>query len=448
MPSRIASFFLEPDPRIATGLLLAIIALLPAEPLFNVPMIALGVLGLVQVVSRRARLTSPEYRFLCVAFLCIWLPMLASLPDAVNPGGAIRKTASICIYFLAGVYAVGACTRFREVDWTMTGVVALLVFFFLDALWQFQFGTDWFGIPYEEGDRVTGPLRTGRIGSLLAGFAPLYFEMVRRASRRWRLSPVMLLPFLLTIFLSGSRTAWGALAVASAGYLLFLFRWSNSRASVRPKLRLGRFAGITGGLVLAAAITAYAWPNGVERAWKATEHRVESLAGIWSGDRAKFERAVTWRLSIWETAVNMWSVHWLNGVGPLGFRTAYRDYNPERDYYHEYLVESGQGHLVATSPRSPHLPLFEIATCTGVIGLLGYVILAVYFFRRLRRLERDAFQSTFPYALALIVALFPLNGHVDFFSLYYVTLIWWTIIVNACAFGVVSRQDATAVTAE
>ena len=76
------------------------------------------------------------------------------------------------------------------------------------------------------------------------------------------------------------------------------------------------------------------------------------------------------------------------------------------------------------------------------------MILAVYFFRRLRRLERDAFQSTFPYALALIVALFPLNGHVDFFSLYYVTLIWWTIIVNACAFGVVSRQDATAVTAE
>ena len=272
--------------------------------------------------------------------------------------------------------------------------------------------------------------------------------MVRRASRRWRLSPVLLLPFLLTIFLSGSRTAWGALAVASAGYLLFLFRWSDSRSSARPKSRLGRFAGITGGLVLAAAITAYAWPNGVERVWKATEHRVESLAGIWSGDRAKFERAVTWRLSIWETAVNMWSAHWLNGVGPLGFRTAYRDYNPEQDYYHQYLVRSGQGHLVATSPRAPHLPLFEIATSTGVIGLLGYVILAVYFFRRLRRLERDAFQSTFPYALALIVALFPLNGHVDFLSLYYVTLIWWTIIINACAFAVTSRPGTTTVPAE
>ena len=147
-------FFLEPNPWVATALLLAIIALLPADPLFNVPMIALAVLGLVQVALRRARLTSPEYRFLCVAFLCIWLPMLASLPDAVNPGESIRKTASLCIYFLAGVYAAGAYTRFRDLDWLMVGVVALLVVFYLDALWQFQFGTDWLGIPYEESGRV------------------------------------------------------------------------------------------------------------------------------------------------------------------------------------------------------------------------------------------------------------------------------------------------------
>lgn len=448
VPSRIVTFLLAPDPRAATGLLLAIIVLLPVEPLFNVPMIALAVLGLVQVASRRVRLASLDYRFLCVAFLCIWLPMLALLPDAVNPVESIRKTASICIYFLAGVYAVSAYTRFRDLDWLMTGVVALLVVFYLDALWQFQFGTNWFGVPYEEGSRLAGALRPGRIGSLLAGFAPLYFEMVRRASRSWRLSPVLLLPFLLTIFLSGSRTAWGALAVASVGYLLFLFRWPERQSPVPLKSRMGRFAGTSVAVVLAAAITAYAWPNGVERVWKATEHRIESLAGIWSGDRRSFERAVTWRLSIWETAVNMWSTHWLNGVGPVGFRTIYRDYNPERDYYHEYLEETGQGHLVAKSPRSPHLPLLEIATSTGILGLIGYVFLAVYFFKRLRKLDHGAFQFTFPYALTLIVALFPVNGHIQFYGLYFVTLIWWTIIVNACAFAVASRQAAPAVPTE
>ena len=435
-------FFLEPNPWVATALLLAIVALLPAEPLFNVPMIALAVLGLVQVALRRARLTSPEYRFLCVAFLCIWLPMLASLPDAVNPGESIRKTGSLCIYFLAGVYAAGAYARFRDLDWLMAGVVALLVVFYLDALWQFQFGTDWLGIPYEESGRVAGAFYTGRIGSLLAGFAPFYFEMVRRASRRWQLSPVLLIPFLLTIYLAGSRTAWIALAVASAGYLLFVFRWADRPSQARLKSRLGRFAGISGALVLAAALTAYAWPNGVERIWKATEHRIVPLAGLWSGDREKFERAVSWRLSIWETGVNMWSEHWLNGVGPLGFRTAYRDYNPERDYFHEHLEETGFGHLVSEWPRSPHLQLLEIATDTGVIGLLGYVALIVYFFGRLRRLERGAFQSTFPYALVLVVALFPFSGHIGFFKLYYVTLIWWMIIVNACAFAIAWREAA------
>ena len=442
MGPRLAGLVLEPDARIATGLLLAVIALLPAEPLFNVPMIAIAVLGLVQVIARPRRLLSFENRFLCVAFLCIWLPMLASLTDAVDSGGSLRKTASLGIYFLAGVYAVGAYTRFREVDWLMAGVTALFVLFYLDALWQFQFGTDWFGIPYdEESGRVTGAFYTGRIGSLLAGFSPLYFELVRRAARRWRWSPVLLLPFLLTIFLSGTRTAWGALVVATIGYLLFLFRWSDRPSSRGRRLHSGRIATAVTAVALAAAISTYAWWGGIEKVWTATESRVESLSGLWSGDREKFEQAVTWRLSIWETAVNMFSVHWLNGVGPRGFRVAYRDYNPERDYYHESLVLSGKGHLTATSPRSPHSALLEIATGTGAIGLLGYVILAVYFLARLRRLEREAFRSAYPYALTLVVALFPLNGHFEFYGLYFATLIWWTIIVNACAFAVASREE-------
>ena len=73
-------------------------------------------LGLVRLVSRRVRLGSPENRFLCIAFLCIWLPMLASLPDAVNPVESLRKTASLCIYFLAGICVAGAYARFRDLD--------------------------------------------------------------------------------------------------------------------------------------------------------------------------------------------------------------------------------------------------------------------------------------------------------------------------------------------
>ena len=140
--SRLAAIVLEPDARVAGVLLLAFMALLPAEPLYNAPFIALAILGLIRLVSRQVRLGSPENRFLCIAFLCMWLPMLASLPDAVNPAESLRKTASLCLYFLAGVYVVGAYLRFRDLDRIMTGAAAVCIFGALDALWQFQTGTD------------------------------------------------------------------------------------------------------------------------------------------------------------------------------------------------------------------------------------------------------------------------------------------------------------------
>ena len=433
VPSRISTFLLKPDPRVATGLLLAIIALLPAEPLYNLPMIALAVLGLVQVASRRARLASPEYRFLCIAFACIWLPMLASLPDAVNPGESIRKTASFCIYFLAGVYAVGAYGKFGQLAWVVAGVAAICGFWVLDALWQFQTGTNWFGISFSEGARLSGMFHTGRLGYLLASFAPLVYEAVRLASRRRPWSLVLLVPYFVTIALSGSRASWGALSIATVGYLLFLLCSPDRPTSLPARRWLSGIAGVLVAAVLAVTLASFAWPGAAERAWKTVEPRVGSLSGLWSGDREQIELAITYRLSIWETAVKMWSAHWLNGVGPRGFFYAYRDYNPEKDYY--LLYDGSHG-----AAKTAHMQLLEIAAETGVIGLMGYVLLAIAFLARLRRLERDAFRFVFPYALVLITALFPLSGHLGFYGVLSSSVIWWTIIVNASALTAASRE--------
>ena len=431
-PSRLVASAIEPDARVANGLLLAFVVLLPAEPLYNAPLIALAMLGAMRLVFRRVRVGSPEHRFLVVAFLSVWIPMLASLPDAVNPIESIRKTASLCIFFLAGVYAVEAYTRFRDLDWIMTGVAAICVFWTLDALWQFHTGVNWFGMPPhrdEENVRLTGVFPTGRIGSVLAGFAPIFFEAVRRMTRRWWWSPVLLAPFLLTIILSGSRASWGVLVVGAAGYFLFLVRWSD-----RPRRHRGGAVFRPVAMVLAVVLAAYASAGGLEQARKFVEPRVERLAGLWSGDRAQAERAVSWRLSIWETALNMWSEHWLNGVGPRGFRYAYREYNPERDYYLEANPKTIGG-------KSPHMQLLGIAAETGVIGLLGYVLLAVYFVVRLRRLDPGAFRSVYPYALTLILVLFPFNGK-TLYSVLSMALIWWTVIICACAFAIASRTES------
>ena len=433
----VAAMVLEPNARLASFLLLAFVVLLPFEPLHNAPLIALGALGLLRVVSRRVRLGSPENRFLCIAFLCIWLPMLASLPDAVNPIESIRKTASLCVYFFAGVYAAGAYVCFRELDRIMTGVMIVCTVWCLDALYPFLSGADWSGSPYEESRWSTGLFPVpGRIGNVLVCFAPLIFESVRRGSERWRWSPALLAPYLAAVLLSGSRTAWGALAVAAAGHLWFLTR-RPERSPWNPK----RITAACAAMVLAVMIAAYAKPEKAIRAWEAFEPRVESLTGLWSSDRIRIETAVSFRISVWETAVRMFSMHWLNGVGPRGFRHAYYDYSPVPDYF-LMLARSRR------PPRSPHSPVLEIAVSAGVLGLLGYALLAASFLARLRRMDLDSLRFTSPYALALIVALFPLNGHLSFHGVLSSGLIWWTIILTSSAFAVASRKEPKAAPSE
>ena len=433
--SRFLAVAIRPDARIATGLLLAFAILLPAEPMYNAPLIALAMLGLVRLARGGVRLGSSENRFLCIAFLCIWLPMVASLPDAVSPLESLRKTASFCIYFLAGVYVVGAYTRFRELDWLMKGATAVCVFWVIDALWQFHTGADWFGIPYQDGARLTGVFHTGRIGYVLASFAPLVFETTRRLSGRLWWCPALLAPYFMIVVLSGSRAAWGAMAIATTGYVLFLFLCTDRPSPGRRRWSRNTVAVVILPVVLTGAIVAYAWPSGADRMLKVVGPRVESLGGLWSLDREQFERAVTWRLSIWMTATNMWSSHWLNGVGPRGFQHAYRGYSPEKDYF---LLNDGSNGAATT----PHLQLLEIAAETGVIGLLGYLALAAAFVARLRSLQRDSFRYAYPYALTLIVAIFPFSGHLGFYGVFSAGLIWWLIIVCASAFAVADRSES------
>ena len=433
--SRLQTLLFEADARVATALMVSFVALLPAEPLYNIPTILLALLGALRIVLLRVRFGSPENRFLCIAFLCIWLPMLASLPDAVNPVESVRKTLSMCLYFLAAVYVVDAYRRFRDLDWIMTGSVVVCVFWALDALWQFQTGVDWFGITYTEGARLPGVFHTGRIGYTLVSFAPFMLEVVRRLWRRWWWSPVLLVPYLMTIVLAGSRASWLALVIAVAGYVVYVVFWSNSSPSPRRRRNSGRIAaGLSAMMVIGVAST-YAWPDNTERMWNAVSPRVESLEGLWSGDRSQFERAVTWRLSIWMTAVNMWSHHWLNGVGPRGFHYAYREYNPDEDYY-----LSNDGSFGAA--KSPHMQLLEIATETGVIGLAGYVGLLLVLSMRLRSLDRKSFGDVWPYALTVIVALFPFSGHLGFYGVFSAGFIWFAIALFSSAIGICVRSES------
>ena len=415
----------EPSARLTTGLMLAFVLLLPFKPLFNAPLLVLAILGATRLASRPRLVGSIENRFLGVAFLCLWLPMLTSLPDAVNPATSIRKTATVCLYYLAGIYVIGSFARFREIDRIMVGVAGICAFWSIDAMWQFMTGSNWFGFPYD-GGRLAGVFYPDlRIGFILASFSPLVFEVLRRTKTHWRWSAFLLLPFAMTIFLSGGRTSWFSLAVAVVGYLFFLFRWTN-RMSLNPRQLI-----VVTLLVLTVGFALFSWSGVTPRISNAVLPRLEPLSGLLTGDKEQINTALTGRLSAWETAVDMWSAHWLNGVGARGFRYVYQEHASEDDYYIHREMEH---------PKHAHLLLLDIAADTGTLGVVGYMVLAVSFFTRLRRLKQDELKSTYPYALMLIVMMYPVNANLGLYSNTYAGLIWWMLMIIASAFSVVERN--------
>ena len=137
------------------------------------------------------------------------------------------------------------------------------------------------------------------------------------------------------------------------------------------------------------------------------------------------------RLTSWESAARVFRNHWLNGVGPRGFKKVHPDNAPA----HDVLVRQGR------TSNYPHLVVFEIAAETGAIGLLGYLAALVVLVRRFLDMDRTKLARGFPYLLASVVVLLPFATHLAFYSHFMGVLIWWTIAVSVSGLCVSDRYE-------
>ena len=143
----------EPMPRwlhssnaIGIGMLLAFLTFLPFGGLYNIPLLVLCGLGAWRLVSRpRKALGDDGVRLLLVLFACVWLPMTIAAVDAVNPVQSWRKVVSFPVFFLAGVYVVTVLRRTIDLRRLLVGVLAICVFWSVDASWQFISGFNLLG---------------------------------------------------------------------------------------------------------------------------------------------------------------------------------------------------------------------------------------------------------------------------------------------------------------
>ncbi len=324
--------------------------------------------------------------------------MLLALPDAVNLARA-GKTTIAYLHFLPLAYFI-ACVaaRIDGARSVFTGVLAVFVFWVIDALIQQVTGQDVFGYP--SGEFLTGAFYPKqRLGLVLAVLLPL--ALVATQQRWWPryLGLTVVCLSGLVMLLSLKRTAWIMLFVALAGYI-GAFAWQGIRA--RPARALGAVLIVMLAITLAVSLS----PR--------LQTRLASTVGVFSHDYGAIDAASSYRLSLWRTGTRIFQAHWFNGVGPRGYRYVYQDYAPADDFW---LARSAQGQT------HPHLMVLEIGLETGVLGLLGYgLVLLVLVKKLLRSSLINPHQAS--WTLAVLVAIFPLNAHLAFYGSYWASFSW------------------------
>ncbi len=385
-------------------LIAATLALFATETLFNVTFWLMGFAGLyLSIKAPRTLWRESRLRHTGLLFLCIWLPQLLALPDAANFGRSLDTVAAYPHFFFAGVYILRALQDRQTRERLETAISIIITVWIADALLQYLAGADLFGYPYRPG-QLTGMFYPKiSLGHLLAVLAPVYFETVRQRCRNrpwpWLLAALLLFAVVL---LSGRRVAWLMAGISFCGYILYLYRiHAVSLRTITLALAIGVLGG--GALLATNAVVA---------------RRSAALLGLFSGNARAMDQATSHRLPIWRTALHIASSHWINGVGPRGFRYVFREY-ADRDNFYLRNGRDGQTH--------PHQLVLEVATETGGIGLIGLICFWWFFvaasWRRLQVVPASA-----PWLIAGLVAWWPLNAHMAFYGSYWSSVCWWVLL--------------------
>ena len=70
---------------------------------------------------------------------------------------------------------------------------------------------------------------------------------------------------------------------------------------------------------------------------------------------------------------------------------------------------------------------------TGTIGVVGLILAVVFLFMYRRKTTPSERWDAFPYALAVLLILFPLNSHFAIYGTYTSSLIWFLVGLWAAA---------------
>lgn len=385
-------------PKYGWLLIASFVLLQPVGNTFELPIVLMAFSGLWLTLRHWSTVKGlPAFKPLMVVFACVWVPMLLSLTDAVNLSRAAQTSLVFLRFPFAAVFvsAVLATQSARDRVLMLVGLGTSLAALAVVGL------------------TLTGHAAGGRvnasfpIGHIMAVLSPIYlYWLWRTTQQRWWL--VLVLPvYAAAILFSGARVAWIMVGVGSVLVLIQLLwvekiRWRWKTAAV--------VLAIT-----SLGIGATVFEPG-------SKAKLAQTAGLFSGNYEKTNMATSLRLPIWGVAVRMAKDHWINGVGPRGFR-----------YVYEQYAEPGNPFMVDNKNRGathPHQLLLEVVTETGIIGLLGYLIALGYWLRLAFIAARARQGQALPWMAGVLVAIMPINAHMAFYASFWSCITWWLIALS------------------
>ena len=391
--------------------------LLPMKNGFNASFGLLALLGLVYLIkSPREVINDAGVRLMLVLFALLWLPMVLALPDATNVQHSALTTLKFVRFPLAGIFMVLVLQDPDDRRRLILAAGVLTLLWCCDALVQFLFGTNLLGNASRP-QRLTGIFHPRyRLGVSLAVLLPLTILAVHMTRSHWRFG-WLLLPLPLTIILmTGSRAAWLMMLVVGFAYAVVAIANQGLRRYVR-----------TNGLkVLAVIVIGFL----VALQFPAVAKRAQSAAGVFSTDFETVDVASKRRLSIWAPAVGVAKEHWINGIGPRSFRYEFLEAAPADNFWMK-RDPPGVTH--------PHMTVIEVLVETGLIGLVGYMLLLaiVVTFTWRRRRSEDCWAA----GVCVLAALFPLNVHMATYGSFWSSVIWWLAVLWVAAYTGARSSD-------
>ena len=384
----------------------SIFLLFCTKTLFNIPFFLVAFLGLYCLIKSPLSLfENTALRALLICFLCLWLPQLASLPDAVNPSRAMKTTFSYVHFFFAGIFIILALQERGALQKINLFIFSVLAFWAIDALLQFFVGINLFGYPYEQKGQLSGMFYPKiRLGHVVAALLPVSLEFVRQHGHHYRWSWLLLAVSFTVLLLSGKRAAWIMAGIGCVAYFIYFCLYCRT---IRLK------ALLVPSLIVVCFLSAVVWQH------EPINDRINKSLNLFSGDYELINNATARRLPLWKTAADIFKDNPVNGVGPRGYRFVFADYADKEGYWMQY-GRQGSTH--------PHQALLEIAAETGGAGLLGFILFWAYLIFFVAKQLRYK-HSFVPWAICAGLAWLPLNAHMAFYGSYWSSVGWWILCV-------------------